>query len=107
MGRNDAVVSTIAVAGMASPADFAGAIAVVKVDPVWPGGECRGLVEPLEHSVVGVPIKVGHSSVDRVAVPNPIEHFGVRGTADPPSDSQLMLHLKISGDGNWSAGPSV
>ena len=49
-------------------------------------GECRGLVDdmtvlvPLEHSVVGVPIEVGHSSVDRVAVPNSIEHSGVRGT---------------------------
>ena len=38
--------------------------AVVEVDPVWPGGECRGWVdgmtvpEPLEHSVVGVPIEV-------------------------------------------------
>ena len=38
----------------------------------------RGLVddmtvpEPLEHSVVGVPIEVGNSYVDSVAVPNPI-----------------------------------
>ena len=51
--------------------------AVVEVDPVWPSGESRGLVdgmtvpEPLEHSVVGVPIEVGNSSVDRVAVSNP------------------------------------
>ena len=44
--------------------------AVVKVDPGWPVGECLDLVddvtvpEPLEHSVVGVSIEVGHSSVD-------------------------------------------
>ena len=44
--------------------------AVVEVGSVWPGGECRGLVdgmtvpEPLEYSVVGMPIEVGNSSVD-------------------------------------------
>ena len=38
--------------------------AVVEVNAVWLGGECRGLVggmtvpEPLEHSVVGVPIAI-------------------------------------------------
>ena len=75
--------------------------AVVEVDPVWPVGECRGLVdgmtvpELLEH-------EVGHSSLDRVVVPNPIEHTGVRGTADPPSASQLMMHLEVSGD--WETG---
>ena len=78
--------------------------AVVEVDTVWPGGECRGLVdgmtvpEPLEHSVVGVPIEVGNSSVDRVAVSHQIEHSGVRGTADPPSASKLMMHSEVSGD---------
>ena len=144
VGRNDAVVSTTAVAGAAPPAEFAGtdvlavagmkfpAVAevyssaiddegaplvirnskqrgtVVEVDPVWPVGECRGLVddmtvpEPLEHSVVGLPIEVGHSYVDRVAAPNPIEHSGVRGTVDPPSASQLMLHSVVSGD--WRTG---
>ena len=82
--------------------------AVVEVDPVWPGGGCRGLVdgmtvpEPLEHSVVGVPIEVGNSSVDRVALSNLIEHSGVRGTADPPSASQLMMHSEVSGD--WETG---
>ena len=81
---------------------------VVEVDPVWPGGECRVLVdgmtvpEPLEHSVVGVPIEVGKSSVDRVAVSNLIEHSGVRGTVDPPSASQLMMHSEVSGD--WETG---
>ena len=54
--------------------------------------------QPLEHSVVGVPIEVGNSSVDSVAVPNPIEHSGVRGTADPPSASQPMLHSEVSWD---------
>ena len=55
--------------------------AVVEVDPVWSSG--MTVPEPLEHSVVGVPIAVGNSSVDRVTMPNPIEHSGVRGIADP------------------------
>ena len=46
--------------------------------------------EPLEHSVVGVPIEVGNSSVDGVAVPNPIE------------PEVLMMHLEVSGD--WETG---
>ena len=81
---------------------------VVEVDPVCPGGECRDLMdgmtvpEPLEHSVVGVPIEVGNSYVDRVAMSNPIEHSDVRGTADPPSASLLMMHSEVSGD--WETG---
>ena len=38
--------------------------------------------EPLEHSVVGVSLEGGDSSVYRVAVPNPIEHSGVSEPAD-------------------------
>ena len=49
---------------------------VVEVDPVWSSG--MTLPEALEHSVVGVPIEVGNSLVDRVTMPNPIEHSGVR-----------------------------
>ena len=37
-----------------------------------------------------------------MAVPIPIEHSGVRGTADPPSASQLMMHSEVSGD--WKTG---
>ena len=48
--------------------------------------------EPLEHSVVGVPIEVGDSFVD-VAGLNQIEHSGVSGPA-----YQLMMHLEVSGD---------
>ena len=60
--------------------------AVDGMGPVWPGGECAGLVdgmtvpEPIEHSVVGVPNEVGNSLVDSDAVPDgmtvpePIEH---------------------------------
>ena len=78
--------------------------AAVEVDPVWAGGECHhrldGMTvpEPLEHSVVGVPIEVGNSYVDRVTMSNPIELSGVRETADPPSDSQLLMHSEVSGD---------
>ena len=182
VGRGEALVSTTAVAGVASPADFAGAVAladlagtdvpavagmnlsavvevhssavedegaplvirasrqrctVVGAGPVWPGGGCGGLVdgmtvpEPIEHLVVGVPNEVGNSSVDIVTVPKPIEHSivelhsevgnssvdivtvpdliehsGVRGTADPPSAGQLMMHSEASrGLGKLSAGP--
>ena len=48
--------------------------------PVWPGGETGDLVddmtvpETLEHSVAGVPNKVGNSSGDIVTVSEPIEH---------------------------------
>ena len=41
---------------------------------------------------------MGNSYVDGVAVPDPIEHSGVRGTADPPSVGQLMMHSEASGD---------
>ena len=47
-------------------------------------------------------IEGGNSSVDSVAVPNPIEHSGVRGIADPPSASQLMIHSEVSRD--WKTG---
>ena len=69
--------------------------AVVEVDPVWAGRKYRGpmdgmsVLEPLEHSVFGVPIKVGN-------VPNPIEHSGVSEAVDPPSASQLMMHSEVS-----------
>ena len=58
--------------------------------------------EPIEHSVVGVPNDVGNCFVDSMAVPDLIEHSGVRGTADPPSDAQLMMHSEACGD--WEIG---
>ena len=64
----------------------------------WPGGR----YDLIEHLVVGVPNEVGNSYVDSVAVPDPIEHSGVRGTADPPSAGQLMMHSEASGD--WENG---
>ena len=64
--------------------------------------------EPLEHSVLEVPLEVGDDAVDRAAVPNTIEHSGVSDPADPPSASYPMIHSKVSGDGrNGSAGPYV
>ena len=54
--------------------------------------------EPLEHSVVGVPIKEGDSFIDRVAGPNPIEYSGVSEFADSYFVSQLMMHWEVSGD---------
>ena len=41
---------------------------------------------------------MGDSSVDRVAVPNPIDHSGVSEPADPHSASQPMMHSEVSGD---------
>ena len=43
-----------------------------------------------------------NSYVDSVAVLDPIERSGVRGTADPPSAGQLMMHSEASGD--WENG---
>ena len=55
-----------------------------------------------------MPNDVANGSVDSVAVPDPIEHSGVRGTANPPSDDQLMMHSEASGDwGKWSAGVTI
>ena len=71
--------------------------------PVRPGEECCSPVdfvavpEPIEHSVDGVPNEVGSSSVD--SVPVPIEHSGLRGTADMPSTGPPMKHSETSGDG--------
>ena len=81
---------------------------VAVMGPVWPGGECGGLVdgmtvpEPIEHSVVGVPNEGENSSVDCEAVPDLIEHSGVRVSADPHSAGQLIMHLEASGD--WENG---
>ena len=78
--------------------------AVVEVVPVRPGEECSSPVdfvtvpETIEHSVEGVPNEVGSSSMDSVAVLVPIEHSGVRGTADTPSTGQPMKHSETSGD---------
>ena len=53
--------------------------AVVVLDPMVAHGKDCGPVgsmpvpEPLEHSVVGAPLTVGDSSLDRVAVPHPLE----------------------------------
>ena len=74
--------------------------------------------KPLEHSVAGVSLAVGDSSVDRVAVPNPIEHLGVSETADllsampvpEPLEHSVLevplevgdhprIHSEVSGDG--------
>ena len=82
--------------------------AVFEIDPVGADKKYRGpmdgmsVPEPLEHSVVGVPLEVGDSSVDGVTVPNPIEHSGVTESADPPSASQPMTHSEVSGD--WKHG---
>ena len=79
--------------------------AVVEVGPVRPGEECCRPVdfvtvtEPIEHSVDGVPNKVGSSSVDSVTVPVPIDYSGVRGTADTPSTGPPMKHSETSGYG--------
>ena len=88
----------------------------------------RSVPEPLEHSVVGLPNEVGNSSLDivtvsepiehsvvvkgphdvgsssedSVTVPDLIEHSGVKGTADSPSTSQLMLNAEFSK--NWEDG---
>ena len=82
--------------------------AVVGTGPVWPGGECGGLVdgitvpEPIEHSVVGVPNEVGDSSVDSEAVPDgmtvpePIEHSVVgvpNEVGNSLVDSEAVPHL--------------
>ena len=53
--------------------------------------------EPIEHSVVGVPNEVGNSSADREAVLDLIEYSCVRGSADPHSAGQLMMHSEASG----------
>ena len=77
--------------------------AVVGVGPVRPGEECRSPVDlVIEHSVVWMPNEVGCSYVDSVAVPEPMEHSGVRGTADSPCTGQLMKHSDTSGD--WENG---
>ena len=79
--------------------------AVVEVSHVRPGEECCRPVdfvtvpEPIEHSVDGVPNKVGSSSVDSVTVPVPIDYSGVRGTADTPSTGPPMKHSETSGYG--------
>ena len=67
--------------------------AVVGAGPAWPGGETGDVVddmtvpEPLEHSVVGVPSKVGNNSGDIVTVSEPIEHsvVGVPNTVGKSS----------------------
>ena len=84
--------------------------AVVVVDPMASHRKDCGpmdgmsVPEPLEHSVVGVPLDVG----DRVAVPNPIEHLGVSKPADslsamsvpePLEHSVLGVPLEV-GDGS-------
>ena len=61
-------------------------LVIIYGDQVVQGTFC-GLMLYLEYSVVGVPIEVGNSFVDRVVMSNPIEHAGLRGIADPPSDS--------------------
>ena len=43
------------------------------------------VLEPLDHSVLGVSLEGDDSYVDEVAVPNPFEHSGVRVHADPLS----------------------
>ena len=75
---------------------------VVDVDPTGGDRKYRGPIdgmsvpEPLEHSVVGVPLAVGDSSVDRVAAPNPIEHSGVSEPADSPSATSVLEPLEHS-----------
>ena len=44
--------------------------------------DSMSVLEPLEHAVVGVSLTGGDNYVDRVAVPNPIEHSGVSEPAD-------------------------
>ena len=62
--------------------------------------------ELIEHSVVGVSLAGDDSSVDRVAVPNPIEHSGVSEMADllsavavpePLEHSVLEVPLEVGG----------
>ena len=54
--------------------------AVVRVGPVWPGWKTGDLIdevtvpEPLEHSVVGLPVEVGTDSRHAVTMLEPIEH---------------------------------
>ena len=95
--------------------------AVVVLDPMVAHGKdgrpvgSMSVREPLEHSVVRVPLTVGDSSVDRVAVPHPLEHSGVSEMADllsampvsePLEHSVLEVPLEV-GDGavDRRAGP--
>ena len=54
--------------------------AVIRVGPVWPGGKTGDLIdevtvpEPLEHSVVGLPVEVGTNSGHSVIMLEPLEH---------------------------------
>ena len=62
--------------------------------------------EPLEHSVLEVPLEAGGGAVDGAAKPNPIEHSGVSETEDllsvvtipePLEHSVLEVPLKVGG----------
>ena len=92
--------------------------AVVILDPMLAHRKDCGPIdsmsvpELLEHSVVGVSLTVGDSSVDRVAVPNPLEHSGVSEPAyllsampvlEPLEHSVLEVPLEV-GDGAVDRG---
>ena len=55
--------------------------------------------QPLEYSVLEVPLEVGDGAVDRRTWPKPLKHSGMSETADPPSASPPRIHSEVSRDG--------